>query len=123
MRWTTKKSVEISVLHSLEGLPKDHKCSSIHGHQYTVTVEISAAKLNRVGMVVDFYFIDSLVKSFDQKNLNDCFEPSTPENFCLHLLDAFEMELTTADMAARKMQIESISVCEQHETNEVRYYR
>lgn len=37
------------------------KCSRLHGHNARVAVEVSSAKLNALGMVVDFYDLKSSI--------------------------------------------------------------
>lgn len=76
-----KKRIEVSAAHRLE-LSYPSKCSTLHGHNWIVTVECRARELNRDGMVTDFGEIKRLVLDrLDHKCLNDVldFNP-TAEN-------------------------------------------
>jgi len=59
--------------HQLEG----HKgpCENLHGHTWKVQVHITGRSLNKMGMVIDFKKIKtvlaSVVSKLDHKNLND----------------------------------------------------
>ena len=106
MRFYLKKPVLISVMHSLK--IENHKCAKPHGHSYRVTVEISAAKLDKNGFVCDL--VEPIVKTFDQTVLNESIEPSTPAILCQALFDIFEMEITSAEMSRRDIRIESIVI-------------
>ena len=89
------KEFHFSAAHKLEGLPADHPCSNLHGHNYIVIVELEASELNEVGFVTDYRklspikeFID---KYLDHQNLNDAldFNP-TVENIAKFLFKTFE---------------------------------
>jgi 6-pyruvoyltetrahydropterin/6-carboxytetrahydropterin synthase len=68
------KQFKFSASHQLEGLPKDHQCSRLHGHNYLVELEL-AGPLNGIGFVRDFgelkefkAIIDDVL---DHRHLND----------------------------------------------------
>lgn len=68
------KEFAFSAAHSLRGLPDEHQCSRLHGHNYVVVVRISADSLDPRGFVIDYgdlgfvkEFIDS---QWDHQNLN-----------------------------------------------------
>lgn len=66
-----KKTLEISGAHRL-ALDYESKCTSIHGHNWTITVHCRARELDRNGMIVDFAEIKRLVSDpLDHKVLND----------------------------------------------------
>lgn len=76
--YTIRKSFAFSAGHHLLGLPEDHQCARIHGHNYVVTVELCAATLNEVGFVKDYgelkpikEYIDS---TLDHRDLNTILE-------------------------------------------------
>lgn len=69
MPYKIKKSFEFSASHQLNGLPLQHPCSNLHGHNYVVTVEASADELDLFGFVVDYRDLD-FVKEYIQKNLD-----------------------------------------------------
>lgn len=93
-----RKEFHFSAGHYLNGLPKEHPCSNLHGHNYVVTVEVRSKLLDNIGMVKDYrslqfikIFIDS---AMDHKPLNDflLFNP-TAENLAKHFYDLFKVEL------------------------------
>src|SRR5258706_2106137 len=63
--------------HIIGGLPADHPCAQLHGHNYEVEVVLQSATLDAVGFVRDYGEL-SAVKDFsdgtvDHKHLNDVF--------------------------------------------------
>lgn len=68
------KQFEFSAAHQLFGLPDDHPCSRLHGHNYIVEVVLESATLNEVGFVRDYRELkivkDFLDDNFDHHNLN-----------------------------------------------------
>lgn len=76
-----EKRLEISAAHRLS-LDYESKCTSIHGHNWIVTIYCKAKELNKNGMVTDFTDIKKKIRSqLDHKFLNDIlpFNP-TAEN-------------------------------------------
>ena len=76
-----KKRIEISAAHRLD-LSYKSKCSSLHGHNWIITVECRARELNKDGMVTDFTLIkEEIMERLDHSVLNDVlpFNP-TAEN-------------------------------------------
>jgi 6-pyruvoyltetrahydropterin/6-carboxytetrahydropterin synthase len=69
------KEFHFSASHILEGLPEDHPCSRLHGHNYVIVVELSSIKLDRVGFVTDYRALEPIKKfidsTFDHCHLND----------------------------------------------------
>jgi 6-pyruvoyltetrahydropterin/6-carboxytetrahydropterin synthase len=67
------KDFTFSSAHSLQGLPDDHPCSRLHGHNYTVRIVLEAEGLNEVGFVRDYNelkkFGDWLDLNFDHRDL------------------------------------------------------
>lgn len=83
------KRIEISAAHRLD-LDYASKCTSLHGHNWIITVHCRARELNANGMVTDFTAIkQSVVEHFDHKVLNDVvsFNP-TAENIAKYLCDS-----------------------------------
>jgi 6-pyruvoyltetrahydropterin/6-carboxytetrahydropterin synthase len=71
------KEFHFSASHRLAGLPEDHPCARLHGHNYIVVVELSAAELDAHGFVRDYrelaplkHYID---EALDHRHLNDVF--------------------------------------------------
>ncbi len=81
--------MEVAGAHSLV-LPYESKCSNLHGHNWIIEVEVSARKLNKWGMVVDFSVIKETVKeTLDHKNLNTVIVDKNPtaENIAKWICD------------------------------------
>jgi len=90
------KEFPFSAAHSLYGLPDDHPCSRMHGHNYVVTVHLRSKELNGQGFVRDYNEL-RLVKEYidstlDHRNLNDILMPlnSSAENLAKMLYDVFK---------------------------------
>ena len=75
------KRMEISGAHRLN-LSYESKCSSLHGHNWIITVYCQSETLDENGMVVDFSHIKEIVKGqLDHKFLNDVMDANpTAEN-------------------------------------------
>lgn len=87
MYYVTKR-IEISASHRLD-LDYESKCTSMHGHNWVITVYCKAEQLNPNGMVTDFTFIKRMVKErLDHAVLNDVlpFNP-TAENIARWIVD------------------------------------
>ncbi|MDE6397427.1 MAG: 6-carboxytetrahydropterin synthase QueD [Muribaculaceae bacterium] len=87
MYYVTKR-LEISASHRLE-LDYESKCTSMHGHNWIITIHCRAEELNANGMVTDFTHIKQLVMDrLDHACLNDVlpFNP-TAENIARWITD------------------------------------
>ncbi|MDK9708083.1 MAG: 6-pyruvoyl tetrahydropterin synthase family protein [Desulforhopalus sp.] len=75
--YTINKEFAFSASHQLLGLPDGHPCARLHGHNYTVQVELQASELNAYGFVRDYRelvaFKDYLEEEIDHRHLNDLF--------------------------------------------------
>ena len=71
----------------------DGACSNLHGHNWKVQATIAADHLNELGMVMDLYELEKIVKSclmqFDHKIINETepFSAANPtsENLASHI--------------------------------------
>ena len=73
--YTIAKHFSFSASHIIGGLPPDHSCSRLHGHNYQVEVILQSATLDNVGFVRDYYELSALEKfldaTLDHNHLND----------------------------------------------------
>lgn len=92
-----KKEFSFSASHQLQGLPDDHPCSRLHGHNYKVIVELKSENTDETGFVIDYRELD-LIKEFidrelDHRHLNKVFEFNpTSENLAEHLFRFFNLK-------------------------------
>jgi 6-pyruvoyltetrahydropterin/6-carboxytetrahydropterin synthase len=90
-RFTISKAFELNgVSHELRLLSEGHKCRRNHGHNYVVTLTLTADLLDEYGFVTDFGelapFGDYLKTTFGHRLLNDVVEfHPTSELFAYHL--------------------------------------
>lgn len=92
----------VCIAHKLD-LPYDSKCNKLHGHNYTVRVDIEAQHVDTNGMVVDFTHVKEVIKRYDHTCLGSnlvghgvCHTevtPSTAEMFAYRLWFAIEKML------------------------------
>lgn len=92
------KQFAFSASHILSGLPAEHPCTRLHGHNYIITVYLRAEKLDGTGFVKDYRALD-FVKQYidntlDHRHLNDVFSFNpTAENIAKRLYDVFKEEI------------------------------
>ena len=71
--YTLKVVTDFAASHILEGHPG--KCSRLHGHNWSVEVEVEARSLDSIGMAMDFADLKAQVKEvvddMDHRHLND----------------------------------------------------
>lgn len=89
--FTISRSFTFSASHQLDGLPPHHKCGRLHGHTYSVALELRGT-LDDVGFVVDFgelsWLAVLLADRLDHQHLNDVFDLNpTSENIAAWLAD------------------------------------
>jgi 6-pyruvoyltetrahydropterin/6-carboxytetrahydropterin synthase len=81
---TIQKEFGFSASHVLDHLPMGHPCSRLHGHNYLVSLELSAheQKLNKAGFVRDYRELDRFKRWIDEvldhRHLNEVMEGTNP---------------------------------------------
>ncbi|MFE2179360.1 6-pyruvoyl tetrahydropterin synthase family protein [Streptomyces sp. NPDC059455] len=84
MVYRISKEFHFSASHRLDGLPPEHQCVRLHGHNYVVELELSAAAdgLDGVGFVRDYGdlapFRQWLDDKVDHRHLNDLLVDRSP---------------------------------------------
>lgn len=72
-RYILSVVTDFSASHILTGHPG--KCSRLHGHNWSVEVEVEARELDRLGMAIDFAELKAatrqIVEVMDHRHLND----------------------------------------------------
>ncbi|MEQ9676304.1 MAG: 6-carboxytetrahydropterin synthase QueD [Roseovarius indicus] len=87
------KEFAFSASHQLKGLPSDHQCARLHGHNYVVVVELASAELNVHGFVRDYHELGPLKRyiddELDHRHLNDVLgdDMVTAERLAKHMYD------------------------------------
>jgi 6-pyruvoyltetrahydropterin/6-carboxytetrahydropterin synthase len=70
-RVTIRKTVRFSAAHRLSGLPDEHPCSRVHGHNWEVDVQVTGPP-GPAGMVIDFGVLAlAVVGELDHQWLGD----------------------------------------------------
>ncbi|MEL7257124.1 MAG: 6-carboxytetrahydropterin synthase QueD [Pseudomonadota bacterium] len=87
------KEFHFSASHQLHGLPDDHQCARLHGHNYIVEIEMQAEALNAHGFVRDYLDLGELKRyiddNLDHRHLNDILgdDAVTAERMAKHFYD------------------------------------
>lgn len=87
------KHFPFSASHQIPKLPSTHRCSRLHGHNYTVEVELRSETLNEIGFVRDYSELDALKNYIDEKfnhrHLNEVVgdDFTTAEHLAWHFYD------------------------------------
>ena len=85
-----QKDFALSYSHQLAGLPDDHQCARMHGHNAVVRITLAADELDATGFVMDYGDLKPL-KTFlddtlDHRHINDVFDWNpTAENLAYWL--------------------------------------
>ena len=104
MNVTISRTYDFEAAHNLPHVPDGHKCKRVHGHSYTVEVQVTGPVKTdgaETGMVLDFGRLDaiwaSIHKRIDHRPLNESVESNpTVEVVCPLLHEWFTNELRDA---------------------------
>lgn len=90
---TIAKTFTFSASHQLTHLPATHPCARLHGHNYTVELQLHGSVDPETGFVLDYRAFDAfktyLDDALDHRHLNDALGSSvatTAENLATALL-------------------------------------
>ena len=61
------KDFHLSYSHQLEGLPDDHPCTRLHGHNAIIRLHLRSDTLDPVGFVVDYRALEDFKDWLDEK--------------------------------------------------------
>jgi len=109
--FTVSKQMSFSAAHSISG--SGGACERVHGHNWKVVAHVGARKLDRIGMVVDFKVLKSVLKEviepLDHSFLNDVapFDKSNPtsENIAAYILDSLAARLDDGRIRVLKVDV------------------
>ena len=98
-RYKMKIVTDFAAAHLLRDYPGI--CSRLHGHNWKVEVEVTATKLDNIGMGMDFRDIkaatNKLIGALDHRNLNDIppFDTVNPtaENISAYIFKGLSEEI------------------------------
>lgn len=77
-RYFCSKRMEIAGAHNLN-LPYESKCKNLHGHNWIVTVYLTATQLNECGMIADFAKIKQAIHGkLDHMYINEILPDINP---------------------------------------------
>lgn len=73
--YTIARRFAFSASHVIGGLPAEHSCARLHGHNYEVEVVLQSATLDSIGFVRDYHELSALKeyvdKNLDHRHLNE----------------------------------------------------
>lgn len=109
------KTIEFSASHQLTRLAADHQCARLHGHNYTVEVELSGDDdLGELHMLVDYGALSAAIKGrFEHQHLNndkDLGEQPTAELLAKVIARIVKWELIRPTCEARGISTSAITL-------------
>ena len=103
---TICRKYTIEAAHHLPNVGERHKCRALHGHRYTLEVEVGGGVDPEFGWVIDFAQVDEVVdpilRKLDHGVLNDVVQNPTAELFALWVLSQI----------GDRLNVESVTVYE-----------
>jgi 6-pyruvoyltetrahydropterin/6-carboxytetrahydropterin synthase len=108
------KEYSFEAAHTISG---HATCGKLHGHSYTVLVEVSSKHLDPMDMVIDYHVLDAIVKpvieALDHTYLNENYLQPTAENLVIRIMTQLETEITAI---GPRIQLHAITVRETAKT-------
>jgi len=97
----------------------DRSLEPLHGHNWRVKVTVSAAKLDGIGVVMDFHElerrVEKVIGAMHNRNLNDlpAFKSTNPsaENVAVHLAETLDLPMG--------IKLEAVEVWETEENSAI----
>ena len=94
-KYTLTVTGTMDCAHALPDMPEGHKCRAMHGHHYTVSLEVSGTP-DGTGIIVDYYDLSAELQRhlarFDHKTINDEVDfPPTTERLCEHFAESIRL--------------------------------
>jgi 6-pyruvoyltetrahydropterin/6-carboxytetrahydropterin synthase len=112
-RYTLKIVTDFAAAHFLRNYPG--VCSRLHGHNWKVEVEVTATRLDHVGMGVDFKDLKDATRAeladLDHRNLNDV-APFDAINPTAENIAAFLYRRMSQRLNSETVRINSITLWE-----------
>ena len=106
-------TVEFAAAHLLRGYPGD--CSRLHGHNWKVEVEASAARLDELGMGIDFKVLKAaaqeIIQDLDHSLVNE-IGPFVKVNPTAENIAAYLFERLTGRLNDERVAVTSVTLWE-----------
>jgi 6-pyruvoyltetrahydropterin/6-carboxytetrahydropterin synthase len=91
--FTISKRFSFAASHVLSGLPDNHPCTRLHGHNYVVELVLTAEEVDQAGFVIDYRRLDAfklfLDARLDHTHLNDLLVVSPSAELLARFLSAW----------------------------------
>jgi 6-pyruvoyltetrahydropterin/6-carboxytetrahydropterin synthase len=111
--FTVFKDFTFAAAHAVRGHTRG--CENLHGHNYRVRVQVSADRLDGLGMVVDFADLKTVVgevlRPFDHRVIND-IPPFTERNTTAELLAEYVCREVQRRLEDGRVRVERVEVWE-----------
>lgn len=112
MKTTISKDFKFSAAHRLPMVSDGHKCRRLHGHDYSVTIEVTGTVNRAMGWIVDFAEIDSawrvcVFSVVDHRYLNeiDGLENPTAETIAMWIWSKMSLAMNGTGASVTKVTV------------------
>ena len=110
-RFTLKVLSDFAAAHSLREYPG--ACQRLHGHNWKIETEVSASRVNELGMVMDFkeikHAVCEVTDRLDHQYLNDLvpFNELNPtaEHIAMHIFQALAERLNDGNVRVHAVTV------------------